>query len=302
MNVNSNKTNSSEIMMKKYWIQSIALLGVLAFSSSASAQDDYSYFNSKFRVYLGGFWPEITSEIAINGDVLPPKPPANVEDALGIEDNQGVGWGGIGWQFTRRHSVEFEHFSLKRNGGITDVFSPPIEVGDFFIESGTIGTSYDTQLSRITYGFSVIRKERMDLKLKVGIHVAKLEAGIQLSGDICGPATNPSTPPGCPPAGTAAASEDVTAPLPHFGASFAYAFSPTFAMSLQAVGFAIEIDSIDGSILELDANLDWHPWQNIGLGLGLRYFNTNVKAGNSELNGEFDFEYFGPVAYVTARF
>jgi len=288
--------------MKKFWIQSLALLGVLAYSSAASAQDDYSNCNKPFRVYLGGFWPEIDSKIGINGDVLPPKPPADVEDALGIEDNKGVVWGGIGWHFGQRHSVEFELFALKRDGGTAGTFSPPIEVDDFFIESGAIATAYDTGLTRLTYGFSVIRKEHMDFQLKAGLHVAKLEAGIQLSGEICGPMTIPSSPPGCPSFGSEAASEDVTAPLPHFGASFAYAFSPTLAMSFEAIGFAIELDSIEGSIIELDADLDWQPWQNFGFGVGLRYFNTNVKAGNSELNGEFDFEYFGPVLYAMARF
>ena len=130
-----------------------------------------------------------------------------------------------------------------------------------------------------------MRSERMDFQLKAGLHIAKLEAAGQSAGEMCGPMTVPSSPPDCPAAGSETASEEVTAPLPHFGASFAYAMTPSLALSFQAVGFAIEIDSIDGSILELDADIAWQPFENFGVGAGLRYFNTNIKAGNSELNG-----------------
>ena len=97
------------------------------------------------------------------------------------------------------------------------------------------------------------------------MHIVDLEAGIQLSGNICSPTTDPTSPPDCPVAG-------------------------------------IELDSIHGSIIEIEADVAWQPFRHIGFGAGFRYFNTNVKAGNSELNGEFDFEYLGPVLYVHATF
>jgi hypothetical protein len=283
-------------------IQVLALVAIFAYASSANAQNEYEKFNDPWRVYIGGYWADPSSELNINGNVRPPRPPVSVEDILGLEDSKAVAWGGVGWHISRRNSIELETFSLNRTGGISGTFVPEIEVGDFFIESGAIATSYDTSLSRLTYGFSIMRSERMDFQLKAGIHIAKLEAGVQISGEICGPMTVPTSPPGCPAAGSEAVSEDVTAPLPHFGASFGYALSPTLALSFQAIGFAIEIDSIDGSIFELDADIAWQPFDHVGFGAGVRYFNTNVKAAGSELNGEFDFEYVGPVLYFVATF
>lgn len=78
--------------------------------------------------------------------------------------------------------------------------------------------------------------------------------------------------------------------------------TPTLALNLQAIGFAVEIDSIDGSIIELDADVGWQPWRHVGLGAGLRYFKISVKGGNSDLNGEFNFEYLGPTLYFHATF
>lgn len=284
-------------------LQTFILLGLLAITPTASAEGEYENVGQSFRLYLGGFWPEIDSELSINSDQTPePIPPVDVEDFLGVTDSKGAVWGGVQWRFTKRQSLELEYFALNRDGGANDTFSPPLQFGDVYIEAGEVSTSYDTALTRLTYGFSVYRSERADLRLKGGLHIMKLGAGVSASGLICGPSTVPSVPPGCPAAGSGTASEDVTAPLPHFGASYVFAMTPKLALRLQAIGFAIEIESIDGSIIELDADVAWQAGQNFGFGAGFRYFNTNVKAGNSELNGEFDFEYLGPSIYVMATF
>ena len=279
-----------------------ATLILMAGAAVAQGGGTYDQFNDRFRIYLGGFWPSVDSKIGINGDVIPPGPPVDVEDTLGVEDSDGVAWGGARWRISRRNSLEFEMFALNRDGGVSGTFSPPIQIGDTFIESGGINTSYDTSIGRLTYGFSLIRDDRMDIQLKAGLHLAKLEAGIQFSGAVCDQTTSPTTPPGCPAGTTGSESEDVTAPLPHFGGSFEYAITPSVALNLEIIGFALELDDIDGSMVEVDVDLSWHPWRNFGLGAGLRYFSVEVDAGSSELNGEFDFEYFGPVIYVQSTF
>lgn len=278
-----------------------ATLVLVAGAAVAQGGGTYDQFNDRFRVYLGGFWPSVESKISVNGEVLPPGPPVSVEDVLGVEDSKGVAWGGASWRISRRNSLELEFFALNRDGGVSGTFSPPIQVEDFIIESGAIATSYDTSIGRLTYGFSLVRDERMDVQLKAGLHLAKLETGIQLSGAICEGIPTPP-PAGCPIDTTETVTEDVTAPLPHFGGSFAYAITPSVAFRFQVIGFAIELDDIDGSIVEVDADLAWQPWRNFGLGAGLRYFNTNVEARSSDLNGEFDYQYLGPVVYIQSTF
>lgn len=287
--------------IKKLVVPAVASVFV-AFPLTVLAQDNYDQINDPFRIYVGGFWPTVSSKININGDVLPPGPPISIEDQLGIEDSTETAWGGIQWRISQRNSLEFETFALNRNGGVAGTFSPPIQVGDTFIEAGAIATSLDTSITRLTYGFSLKRSERSDLQVQAGLHIASIRAGLQLSGNICDQSTVPTAPPGCPAATSGAEQEDVTAPLPHFGVYYAYAFSPSLALRLKALGFAIEINSIKGTIVELDADLTWQPTRHFGAGAGFRYFNTNVKSTGSDLNGEFDFEYVGPVVYIQASF
>ena len=289
--------------MSTFRLRTFILLGLLALTSSASADGEYANIDNSFRVYLGGFLPEIDSKLSINSDQLPDHIPlVDVEDLLGVTDSKGALFGGIVWRINSRHALELEYFALERDGIRNDTYSPPLQFGDYYIEAGEVSTNYDTALTRLTYGFSVVHSERTDFKLKAGLHVVKLGAGVGVSGFVCGPSTVPSVPPGCPVAGSGRAAENVTVPLPHFGAQYVFGMTPTLALRVQAIGFAIELDSIDGSIIEFDADVAWQPWQNFGIGAGFRYFNTDVKAKGSKLNGEFDFEYLGPAVYIQATF
>ncbi len=278
------------------------LLAIVAFVAAPALAQDFEKFDDPWRIYVGAFHATVDSKLGINGEFLPPGPPIDIEDVLGVEDSKTVGWGGVSWHFARRHALEGEIFSLRRTASITQPFEPPIQIGDTIIESGTIGTSYDTDVYRLTYGFSAIRSERSELQLKAGLHIARLKADVLLEGAICDPTTTPTTPPGCPPLGTSTEAEDVGAPLPHFGLSYSYAFMPNFGFSIAGMGFALEIEDIEGSIYELDADLVWQPFRHVGFGAGYRYFRVDVESNGSDLNGKFEFEYQGPTVFVQATF
>ncbi len=283
-----------------FFLTLVCLMAGLALPALAQDDSSYDQFNDPFRVYVGGFFPSANSEITINGTAVTP-PPINVEDVLGVEDSSSVPWIGAQWHISQRNSLELEFFELNRDG-VINVVPNPIEVGDLIIENGSINTAFDMSIARLTYGFSVVRNERMDIQLKGGLHVANLSAALQLSGAVCD-VTMGQMPPGCPAGQTPPAeTEDVTAPLPHFGGSIAYAIIPTVAASIQIIGFAIELGNIDGSLVEIDADIAWQPYRHFGFGVGLRYFNANVESTGSELSGKFDLEYFGPTVYVSATF
>ncbi len=270
-------------------------------SSVAMAEGYNPMLDDKWRVYIGAFNASVDSKITFNAENLP-ELPIDVEDVLGLEDSKTVAWGGVAWHFAEKHSLEFETFTLNRNDSDTETYEPPLQIGDFFIEDGELSTSYDTNLARLTYAYSIIRNERSDLQIKGGLHIASLAVKVKLAGAVCGPMTDPIAPPGCPAASSGDENESVTAPLPHLGISYTYAFTPTVGMNLGVKGFAIEIDNIDGSIIEIDADVAWQPFKHIGFGAGARYFKTEVDSKGSRLDGNIKFEYFGPSVYIHATF
>jgi len=286
--------------MHKIHLVAALMMFLTALPLQAQAPDTNAAVDDRFRIYLGGFWANVDSEITINGEIASP-PPINVEDVLGLEDSKGVVLGGARWRISRRNQIEFEFFQLDRSG-VQDFTDADLGVGDFILESGSIDTTLDLSLGRLTYGFSLVRNDSMDVQLKAGLHIVDIAATLQLMGNVCDTTMPGQTMPPCPPSSSGTESEDVTAPLPHFGGSFGYAFTPTIAARFQVIGFAIKLDGIDGSLVEVDADIDWSPWRHFGVGVGLRYFNFDFKGTTSELNGEFEYEYWGPVLYVQSTF
>lgn len=270
---------------------------------TVSAEESRGYLlqDVKFQVYLGAFFPRVSSEIAINGEILPPEPEISLEEVFGLEDSKTLLWGGARWNIARRHILEFEFVNLNRSG-TQGAVSEPIKIGDSIVAvGGQIDTRFDTTIARLTYGYSLIKKERADFQLKAGLHIANVETEIVMSGAAC-KVTDPNSPTCVIGSAPVKESEDITAPLPHLGLSFAYGITPSVAFRTQVIGFAIEINDFKGAIVEVDADLVWHPWQHFGIGAGVRYFDTSIEGTGSGLRGKFEFDYLGPVVYGLLSF
>lgn len=267
---------------------------------NASAEDN-PLLNDRFAIYIGGFFPQVDSTIRIDGDIIGPGDNLDAENAFGLEDSKSVLWGGVRWRISRRNSLEFEFADLNRNGFV-QAATDEYKIGDSIVQAGaSVDSTFDLTLGRLTYGFSILKDEKKDLAVKAGLHIADIGASLLFTGAVC---VDGEVPPNCSIFGSSPRleTESVTAPLPHLGGMFSYAFTPTIAARIQVIGFALEIDNIDGSMVEIDADVVWTPWDHFGFGAGLRYFNINVKANGSDLNGEFDYEYFGPAVYGIVTF
>jgi len=282
------------------------VIGVFSVPVLAETEKQHPVHEARFGFWLGGFFPDISSTISINGEVIENPPDLSLEEIFGLEDSKSVLWGGANWRISNRNMIEFEFANLNRNATTELVTDEPIEIGDSIVDAGVrIDTTFDLALARLTYGYSVVRNEKMDLQLKAGLHLTDIAASIKLGAGVrvCQPGD--IVPDDCEVQTGSTdrlESSDITLPLPHLGVSFSYAITPKIALRTQVIGFALEINDIKGSLVELDADVIYHPWRRFGLGAGARYFAANIESTGSHLNGEFDFEYFGPVVYAKFTF
>ena len=87
------------------------------------------------------------------------------------------------------------------------------------------------------------------------------------------------------------------------GLSYDYAISPKWALQTQALDFAITINDITGSLIELDLDLRYQPRKHFGFGAGWRFFKVNVEdEDNGFFRGKFEYEYSGPSLYLLGSF
>ncbi len=255
--------------------------------------------DDRFSIYFGGFFPQVRSDIRLdrdtgggNGDDV------SLEDALGLKNSDTVSWGGAVWRIEGRHRLEAEYLQLNRSGtrgAVTD----PFQIGDHIVQIGARAeTQFDMAIGRLTYGYSFFQDERTHWAVEAGLHWAELATEIALSGAIIDIETNTEIVAGS----SVTEAGDVSAPLPHLGLSYSYAITNEVLVRAQLMGFALSVGDYSGSLIDAGFDLAYSPWRHFGIGAGFRYFDLRLEAGKNSLNGEFQFEYWGPTLFAVINF
>jgi hypothetical protein len=311
--MNPMKSRSAETMSSLGYLPfmcALLALSVLihgtALAKPIGEEEKYNHMlDDRFSLWIGGFFPKVESTIRLDS-ALGPGDEISFENFLGLEDSKTTLWGGFRWRISRRNQLEFEFNNLNRSGSVS-ASTDPIDVGEETIQAGArIDTTFDLSLARITYGFSVIRKQKHDLAVKGGVHMAFTSLEIDAMGaiiDVDDPTNNLCGQLIDSECDFKVESDDYTVPLPHFGLSYTYAFTPHWGLRAQGLGFAIKINDIKGVMTELDLDLHYQPWKHVGIGGGFRFWDLNIEdTGDSFLQGEFDYKYYGPALYVLGSF
>ena len=251
--------------------------------------------NKRVTINGGGFFADIDSKIRLDSETLGIGSTIDFEDELGLEETKDTGWINLHWRISRRNNLEFEWANLDRNAEVAGT-TRAYQIGEEVVQAGAaIGSVFDIDIYRLTYGYSLIRNDEADVQLKAGLHLADLETALTLNGVI--------SVSGMPFSQQIVQErEDVTAPLPHFGGNFMYAFNEKFAIFGHVMGFALELDDIEGSIVDASGTVQYNFTPNFGLGAGLRFTRIDVESGDAELRGKFKFDYLGPVVYASLSF
>ncbi len=284
----------------------VILLGFsLPFAGPVNAQSNTlnPTLNDKWMFWVGAFKPSSETDVRLDSDLGNPGDKIRLEDFLGIDDKKAVLWGGFRWRISRRNQLEVELANLN-NDGFSAFRTEDIDLGEFTVRAtAQVSTEFDLTLARITYGFSVIRKDKHDLTLKAGIHLLNTKLDMLAVGDI-EDVNNPGVSIcGAMSCTASVGTDQFTFPLPHFGLAYAYAISPKWSLRTQALGFAITINDITGSLIELDLDVRYQPWKYFGFGAGWRFFKVNVEDDdNGFFRGKFEYEYQGPALYILGNF
>lgn len=265
--------------------------------SSVSAQEAGDNFFLDKRLYfaVGGFFPAIDSEVELDPDQIGSGTSFDVEDALGLDEDSSSFWLQARWRFARHHLIELEGINLSRDG-LRNI-NRTLVIGNVQANVGAqVDTELDLAIGRVTYGWSFIKDKRKEATLLAGAHVTRAKASFTFTGSI------QDANSGAPLSGTVVEESDITLPLPHVGGRFGYAISPRLVADAGVMAFYVKIGDVKGSLIELQANIRYLVWENVALGTGFRYFNVNIEEDKTNGRDEYDYNYWGPVVFLSASF
>ena len=250
----------------------------------ASAQSP----NDTYWIQLHGFRPTIESTARFDSLGAGIKgTEVNFEDELGLSDRESLPNLLMGLRLGERWRLEFEYFELKRKG--TRTIQRDIHWGDaVFPASGEVSSQFDSDIYRLSAGYSVFRSSTVEVGGALGLHVTDFV--LALGGKASGPQ------------GQAVQSEqkDQRVPLPTLGLYGTWALSAQWTLSGRVDYLSLEYEQYDGSLRNLIATVSWRFSRNFGAGLGYRYVAYEVNAMKSDFRGNVSYKFRGPTIYLEA--
>ena len=251
-------------------------------NTESSADESYP---DKFKILLGAYIVDDTNtEVAINSPIGNIGTTINMQRDLGADDKLSVPRLDGYYRFNDKHRLDFSWFNVAREGTKTTTFE--IKVGDeTFAVNDVVVSKVDTTFLKLAYGYSFYKSPKVELSFIAGLNM--LDYSVVVDNQTTGRVE----------------AADVTAPLPVFGLSMAYAISPRWLVHYKVETFYIELDNeIRGSLLNTELGVEYRLFKNMGLGLGLSRFALDAKVNTSSYSGSLADLYRGANFYVSAYF
>lgn len=189
------------------------------------------------------------------------------------------------WAIKGRHGMEFSWYDIKLRGGRT--IDTTLSWGDrIFPVNTTLSSEFRTNVYKLSYGYSLYRDDRHEIKGLLGVHIMKFSTSLAASGL------------------GAVESFSATAPLPSFGFAWLSQWNDRFStrVSLQYFGISLEDNKYSGHFTDFLAAAEYKVTAKAGLGAGYNRFDLKGSFKPDRFKLTADYSYNGLLIYAFVRF
>lgn len=243
-------------------------------------QPEPHVIEDRFRVEVMMLGASIDTDLRIDPTLVTPGTLVTAEDDLGLDDTKLLPLAEITLLPGERHLLRLSGFGLRRSARKS--IDRTIVFDD---QSYLVGERVDSTLNLtmlgLTYGYSVVQTQRLDLALTFGVQVVEVEANAVGERTLREP-------------------ESGVAPLPLAGIEGRFDFNERWSVEARVQYLSVEIDEIDGSMLDARAALAWRQNPHLVLGLGYRHFGVEVDSRDLDTPGLVDLQVAGPLLFLRA--
>ena len=266
---------------------------VAAVSFRAAAQEVVLPGQERWTIMLGAFLPAFKTEMQVDNDQLGSGDRVDLGRDLGADQDTSGGWFGAEWRFAPRHRLGFTYSRFTLSGDRT--IERSLQIGDEVFPAGaTVTSSLRLEIIPITYSYSILKRPQDELAVTAGLHWSGLR--FQAEGSASLSVQDISRD----------ANAKANVPLPLLGLRYDYHFGPRWSAGASLAAFALKFGestwNFEGSLYSARLHAEYRFARNFALGAALDGFRVKVDVSRSDWNGGFDYGYFGPQIYLTARF
>ena len=272
---------------KQKILGAVAAVGAGLLASQASAQT----INDKFWIQGTGFLANVDTDARIASAANPDSgTQIDLEDDLGLDDSALLPAIYAGAKLGGGFVVTAEYYSLGRDS--TGTIARNITIDDVtYPVNGSVTAGFDTDIYRLTVGYTFVRNETFELGAAIGLHATELEFSISGQGSAGGA-----------PVSSQVRRKDVLAPMPTLGLYTTFEPMPRVTINARVDYLSLGIDDYDGSLLNAQASVSYRLMDNVGVGVGYRYVDYDLDVTKPSVVGSFDYNFWGPSFFIEVGF
>ena len=263
--------------MKKALISTFAALAALP----AAAADPL--YEQGVSARLGAFFSTADTSLRVDAANGALGTSISLEDDFGMAKDKTLPTFDATWRINPRHRIELGYVRLARDAEKT--ISGEIRFGDVvFPVSSNVKSTFDSDVWRLTYGWSFYREGGNELALLLGLHVTSFETSLRTAS------------------GALAETADRTVPLPTIGLQGSWAFDPQWRVGGWVQVFALNYNDYEGSMVNGAFTAEYRINRNLAVGAGYAVYDYNLDVTKGRARGSFEYQFAGPVLYLNAGF
>lgn len=235
----------------------------------------------KFRAEVMLLGATYDTNLRIDPTLATQGTPINGEDDLGLDDSDLLPLAEITLLPGDRHLVRLSGFSMRRSAqkqiNKTIVFDDQT-----YQPNELVNSTLNVTVFGLTYGYSIVKMQQLDVALTFGIQVIDVEANAVVRSRVVRD------------------SETGVTPLPLAGIEGRYDFNERWSTEARLQYLSIELDEINGSVLDARTALTWRKNPYLVFGLGYRKFEVQVDSRDIDTPGRVKLDMTGPLLFMRA--
>lgn len=239
-----------------------------------------------FYMRLTYFQPALTTELRVDssGSTTPDGTLLSAEDDLGLDDVANQARIEFDIRLKERNHVRVDYFKLSRFQEKT--LERTIDFGDFRFNAGdTFRSKLDWRMLSLTYSYSLLKSERFEAGLGLGLHLIEVKAE------------------GSEPGTLNREGDTEVGAAPTVALNAAYRISKRWAVTARGQLFSLERESeFSGELADFHADVQYRWRKNFAVGLGYSRLFANVDIVDADQPFMFDMDASGPELFFRASF
>lgn len=278
-------------MKASHWWHGMAL-GIIVVSAQAVAGNP---IEDTHVFHLGYARQDAEAKVTASVEPLPPIE-IDLEDDLNTDNSSSSVMAAYHWRFAERWilGVTYQSLKLEGSGAAGRDFNFD---GVEFSAGARVDSTFNLDTYRIDVAYSLVRNEKWEVQLGLGLHTFVIETTIEAQvalqgGDQDKPLIDEFQ----------TESSNVLAPLPNLRGAVNYQITPKWNVRGSIGWLGLNIDEFSGAYTYADIAMGYRFTERFGIGASYQISDFDAKISDNDGFDEVDIALSGPSLYLVYGF